>query len=99
MIRMPANSDAVLMVKGLASGWKTMLLTVMLLVTETWVCVEVAKEATSDGPFGTVAGFQFAGVFQFPVAEFCCHVALPATARLALEQKRAAAARDPRRES
>ena len=75
---MLANSDEVLILKGLASGWKMMLSSVMPLVTETFVCVELAKVATSDEPFGTVAGVQLAGIFQFPVAGVCCQVALPA---------------------
>src|SRR5882757_3557931 len=75
---MIANSDEVLIVNGPASGWKTMLSRVMPLVTDTFVLVELAKVATSDAPFGIVAGVQLAGVFQFAVAGFCCQVALPA---------------------
>src|SRR5262245_26090088 len=85
----PANSEDVLMVKGLASGWKTMLSSVMPLETLTFVWFETPKVATSEGPFGTVAGFQLAAVFQSPVAGVCCHVALPAKTRPALPQNRA----------
>src|SRR6476659_1652316 len=99
LMSMIANSDEVLIVKGPASGWKTMLSRVMPLLTETLVLVELAKVATSDEPFGTVAGVQLAGVFQLLVAWFCCQVALPARAPPALQQKRATIARDSSRES
>ena len=78
------NFEDVLMVKPLAPGWKTMLSSVIPLVTLTFVRFETLKVATSGSPFGTVAGFQLAAVFQFPVAGVCCHVALPAKTRLAL---------------
>ena len=47
------------------------------------VFVEVLKVATSDGPLGTVAGVQFAAVFQSPLAGLRFHVALPAEATCA----------------
>src|SRR5262245_49936023 len=84
-----ANSDDVLMVKGLASGWKTMLLITTGLVRVTFVCSETLNVAISESPFGTVAGVQLEGVFQLSVAGACCHVALPAKARPALPESRA----------
>jgi hypothetical protein len=93
LMSMIANSDEVLIAKGLASDWKTMLSRVMPLVTEIFVCVELEKVATSDEPFGTVAGVQLAGIFQFPVAGFCCQVALPARMSGTLAQNKAVSPR------
>src|SRR5260370_40745328 len=45
----------------------------------TSVTFDVPNVATSDVPFGTVFGLQFAAVFQSPLAGVFGHVALPAT--------------------
>src|ERR1044071_939603 len=76
-----------------------MLLSVMLLVTLKFVWFETLNVATSEGPFGTVAGFQLAGVFQLPVAGACSQVALPAKARPALPKSRKTIAAFRRREN
>jgi hypothetical protein len=65
----------------------------------TFVWFETLKVAISEGPLGTVAGFQLVGVFQFPVAGSSCHVALPAKAGPALAQSRVMIAKIRRRES
>ena len=52
-------------------------LTITLLLM-TSVTFDVANVATSDVPFGTVLGVQFAAVFQSPLVGFVDQVALPA---------------------
>jgi hypothetical protein len=47
--------------------------------------VEVAKVATSPGPLGTVAGIQFAAVFQSPLTGLALQVALPANEPAAIK--------------
>ena len=49
-----------------------------LLETDTAVLLELAKVAVSEEPFGTVAGVQFAAVFQSPLVGFAFQVALSA---------------------
>jgi hypothetical protein len=60
----------------------------------TSVTFDVPNVATSDVPFGTVFGLQFAAVFQSPLVGFVAQVALPATdCRCAAENSSAAATR------
>ena len=68
------------MVNALAPGLKTMLFTSIEAVIETSVLLETPKVAISFGPFGTVAGVQFAAVFQSPLVGLRFQVALPAWA-------------------
>ena len=49
---------------------------ISLLMTS--VTFDVPNVATSDVPFGTVLGLQFAAVFQSPLMGFVAQVALPA---------------------
>jgi hypothetical protein len=51
------------------------------------VLLDTAKEAESDSPLGTVAGVQFAAVFQSPLVGFAFHVALPAGAIRTMERE------------
>ena len=55
--------------------------------------------ATSESPFGTVAGVQLAAVFQSPVAGFDCQVALPASAMPTLLQMMATSPANPTRDN
>jgi hypothetical protein len=66
------------MVNALAPSPKTTLRTCVAFVIEIAVVLELAKVAMSFGPFGTVAGVQFAAVFQSPLTGFALQVALPA---------------------
>jgi hypothetical protein len=67
-----------LMVKLGAPGLKSTLLTSIAVGMLTPVTFDGPKLATSDGPLGTMAGIQFAAVFQSPLEGFVLHVALPA---------------------
>ena len=51
--------------------------------------VDGPKDATSPGPFGTVAGVQLAAVFQSPLLGLALQVALPANEWAALKNKKA----------
>jgi hypothetical protein len=74
-----AAAGSAVILKLLAPGSKTMDATsVELAERERFVVLEVAKVAMSLGPFGTVAGVQFAAVFQSPVLGLTFQVALPA---------------------
>ncbi len=66
------------MVKALAPAVKSIALTSTADLMVRSVRLETPKVATSDGPFGTVAGVQLPAVFQVPVPGFRFHVALPA---------------------
>src|SRR5205809_8125656 len=58
----------------------------------TFVTFDAPKVATSDVPFGTVLGVQFAAVFQSPLVGFVAQVALPAReSRCAAKNSSAAA--------
>ena len=50
----------------------------MTLLLMTSVTFDVPNVATSDVPFGTVFGLQFAAVFQSPLVGLVAQVALPA---------------------
>lgn len=65
-------------VKGLAPAPKLKAFTSSSVESEIAVVFETAKVATSSGPFGTIAGVQFAAVFQSPVVGLRFQVALPA---------------------
>jgi hypothetical protein len=67
-----------LIVKAAAPEPKTILFTSMPAEIERFVRLEEAKVAISLGPLGTVAGVQFAAVFQRPLAGLAFQVALPA---------------------
>src|SRR5690349_16417851 len=71
---------AVVMVKGLAPELNTIPLTSVKLkiCCEILVVLETPNVATSAGPSGTVAGVQFAAVFQSPLVGFKFQAALPA---------------------
>ena len=79
MIRKPAKGDAEVIVNMLAPAWKVIPFNVTLDERETLVTLEASKVATSDRPFGTVAGVQFAAVFQSPLVGLKFQVALSAT--------------------
>src|SRR2546430_2869730 len=65
-------------VNALAPASNTMAFTSVLAETEMAVVFETAKVAVSDAPFVTLAGVQFAAVFQSPLTGLRFHVALPA---------------------
>lgn len=69
-----------MIVKALAAAPNAIWLITMLPERETLVVFERLKVATSEGPFGMVAGVQFAGVFQLPLLGLRFQVALPAEA-------------------
>ena len=66
--------------KALAAGSKTTPSTAVPAESDRSVIVEVAKVATSPGPFGTVGGVQLAAVFHSPLVGLGLQVALPANA-------------------
>src|ERR1051326_7365606 len=66
------------MINALAPGVNAMLFTSIDEGIETFTVLETPKVATSFGPFGTVAGVQFAAVFQSPLTGLLLQVALPA---------------------
>jgi hypothetical protein len=68
-------------------------LRIMLEDAETLVMLDWAKVATSERPFGTVAGVQFAAVFQLPLVGLRFQVALPANNETGVKQR----ARSPAR--
>ena len=80
LIRKVAKPDREVIVNALAPAWKSIPFSVTLDERETLVTLEASKVATSDRPFGTVAGVQFAGVFQSPLDGLRFHVALSAYA-------------------
>ena len=65
-------------VNALAPGVNAMLFTSIDEAIETLTVLETPKVATSFGPFGTVAGVQFAAVFQSLLIGLELQVALPA---------------------
>jgi hypothetical protein len=65
-----------------------MLFTVMRLERETPVMLDVPNVAVSLGELGTVAGLQFAAVFQSPVRGAGFHAALPAKLELTAGRRR-----------
>jgi hypothetical protein len=67
-----------MMEKTFAPGLKTTLFTSIAVEAVTLVVLEAPKVAVSEGPFGTVAGVQFAAVFQSPLVGFRFQVALAA---------------------
>lgn len=67
-------------VKGPASEPKTTPFASVTAERKTFVVLERLKVAVSEGPFGTVAGVQFAALFQSPLVGLRFHVALPAKA-------------------
>ena len=72
-------SPGLVMVKTLALGLKMTLLTVVLAERLMAAVLETPKVAVSAAPFGTVAGVQWAAVFQSPDEGLRFQVALPAT--------------------
>lgn len=79
-VTMPLVESTVI-VNGAAPLSKIILSTCTAVVLmERFVTVDVPKVATSPGPFGTVFGIQFVGVFQLPFKGFEPQVALPANA-------------------
>ena len=79
MVKCERESTGVI-VKALAPGPKTMLLTSVVNWAEkvTVVTLDTLKVATSDGPLGTVSGVQLLTVFQSELVGLDFHVALPA---------------------
>ena len=75
-------------VNALALGLKTMLFTVTALARLMPVVLEAPNVATSALPLGTVAGVQFAAVFQSPLVGLRFQVALPANEWAAIKQEK-----------
>ena len=67
-----------LTLNALAPGLNTTLLTCVVAEMETEVILEISNVAVSEGPLGTVAGVQLAGLFQSLSTGLAFHVALSA---------------------
>jgi hypothetical protein len=80
-----AGLPETVIVNAVAPGLKKMPLTSVSSDTETLVELETPNVAVSTGPFGTVTGVQFVGVFQIPLPGSRFQVALAAEDVLAAE--------------
>ena len=83
-----APKPPLVMVNMSAPRLKTIELTSVGSVGAMAVICEVASVAVSAGPFGTIAGVQFAAVFQSPLVGFRFQVALPANASVTVRRTR-----------
>ena len=81
------NVGPTVMVNALAPALKTMPFTSVLAERKTLVVLEVANDAVSVAPLGTVCGIQFAAWFQSLVAGLVFHVALLAKVLPAVESR------------
>src|SRR4030095_1567332 len=79
LIRKVAKAEGEVIVNSLAPASKTIPFSVTLDERETLLTLEDSNVATSDRPFGTVAGVQLTAVFQSLLAGLKFQVALPAS--------------------
>src|SRR5207248_1723115 len=77
-----AKKGLAVIVKLLAPGAKVIPSTIVFAEIEMAVVLETANVAVSADPSGTVAGVQFAALFQSQEAGFRSHVAVPACTEL-----------------
>ena len=92
-LRVKVMSAATSMVKALAPGLKTILLTWVAAEIVTLVIFESPKVATSFGPLGTVAGVQLRALLHCLLVGLRFHVALPASLARVVRSKAKAARR------
>jgi hypothetical protein len=92
----PRDTEGVI-VNALPLGLNTMPLISTVVGMETAVVLETANVAVSASPLGTVAGIQFAAVFQSPVVGLRSQVALPPWAVCKLKETNKSRPRRPAR--
>src|ERR1700720_3248424 len=79
-LRVRFHPIGVVMVNALAPELNTILSTVVLADRDTLVILETPNDAMAPDPLGTVAGVQFAAVFQSPLLGLAFHIGSPAGA-------------------